>query len=223
MGQILTHLKEKHLITRSSSAIRIRKKPHFRDTHAKAWMYKDYKKITLGERIQVDHMSAKKNGITVKHFQAWDRKSKFIYAQLYSNATSQSAKKFLEELIAKFPFPIISIQVDGGSEFMGDFEAVCAVLNLELIVLPLASPKKSGGVERGNRIFREEFYARSLLSDSLGALRNELTRALVKYNNLSSSRCSRRINTNGVYSESQSRGCCMSLKVPELMQFVNFY
>jgi len=183
VGRILIHLKAKGLITKSLSAIRTRKKRNFNKSHAIRWSYKDYNKITLGERIQVDHMTVTKNGISLKHFQSWDRKSKFIHAQLYGDATSHSAKKFLLELLDNLPFPIISIQVDGGSEFMGEFEAACLDLGIELIVLPPASPDKNGGVERGNRIFREEFFARPTLSDSLGAFRIDLKGALKKYNN----------------------------------------
>ena len=110
----------------------------------------------MGERLQIDHMTARKNGVTVKHFQAWDRRSKFIYAQVYSNAKSATAKKFLQELLAQLPFSLHSLQVDGGSEFMGEFEQACSDLKLELMVLPPAKPQYNGGVERGNRIFREE-------------------------------------------------------------------
>jgi len=124
-----------------------------------------------------------KNGITIKHFQAWDRCSKFIDAQVYSHAKSSSAKRFLLDFVAKAPFTIQSIQVDGGSEFMAEFEDACATLKIPLIVLPPSRPKYNGGVERGNRIFREEFYERhDLLADSLGSMRFELKRAITKYN-----------------------------------------
>ena len=77
---------------------------------------------------------------------------------------------------------LVSIQVDGGLEFKGEFEQACEELDIELIVLPPASPKKNGGVECGNRVFREEFYDQPLLADSLGGLRNELKQAFNKYN-----------------------------------------
>jgi putative transposase len=182
VGRILRFLMEKGLITRSASAIRSRKKRNFKKGHAKQWSYKEYNAMGLGERMQVDHMTATQNGVRVKHFQAWERQSKFIHAQIYGNATSRSAKKFLEELMAQSPFKIESIQVDGGSEFMGEFEQACCELGLELIVLPPASPKYNGGVERGNRTFREEFYDRASLCDTLGALRNALAKAVSKYN-----------------------------------------
>jgi len=48
---------------------------------------------------------------------------------------------------------------------------------------PPCQPKYNGGVERGNRTFKEEFYYRNdLLADSIGAIRYELKKALEKYN-----------------------------------------
>ncbi len=77
--------------------------------------------MEMGERVQIDHMTITKNGVTAKHFQAWERKSKFIHAQVYSHAKATAAKRFLVALLEKAPFTIKSIQVDGGSEFMAQF------------------------------------------------------------------------------------------------------
>lgn len=139
--------------------------------------------MEVGERVQIDHMTVTKNGTGFKHFQGWDRKSKYIDAQVYSNATSSSAKRFLLDFVQSAPFKIQSIQVDGGSEFIDEFEEACAKLEIPLIVLPPKKPTYNGGVERGNRTFREEFYERpDLLADSVGAMRYELRNALNKYN-----------------------------------------
>lgn len=183
VGRILKHLKEKGIIQRSLSALRQKRKRSFSKGYSQRWKYKDYNKMKLGERVQIDHMTATKNGVTLKHFQAWDRRSKYIDANVYSNAKASSAKRFLLEFVKNCPFDILSIQVDGGSEFMAEFEEACATLGIPLIVLPPARPKYNGGVERGNRIFREEFYARKdLLADSIGAFRYDLRRAVEKYN-----------------------------------------
>ena len=81
------------------------------------------------------------------------------------------------------PYKIRSIQVDGGSEFMADFETECERLAIPLIVLPPSRPKYNGGVERGNRTFREDFYDEpAILADSIGALRFDLKKAVTKYN-----------------------------------------
>lgn len=182
VGRILKSLKEKGLVTRSASALRAKRKRVYRK-HAQPWTYKKYDTMVLGERVQVDHMTVTKNGIVVKHFQAWERISKYMHAAVYSNANSSSAKRFLLELVKNAPFKILSLQVDGGSEFMKEFEEACAELNIPLMVLPPSKPQYNGGVERGNRTLREEFYnLPSLLEDSVRGIQAELQKAIAKYN-----------------------------------------
>jgi len=182
VGRVLKNLVDSGKVQRSCSAIQKKRKRSFRK-HAKRWQYGENTPKKPGEMVQLDHMSVSKNGIYFKDFQAWDPSSKYVYAQVFSNATSSSAKKFLEQLIESAPFKIKSIQVDGGSEFMADFELACYDLGIELYVLPPKKPKYNGGVERSNRIFREEFYARKdLLADSIGELKFHLKKAVQKYN-----------------------------------------
>ena len=49
-----------------------------------------------------------------------------------------------------------AIQVDGGSEFQGEFEQACRERGIRLFVLP-HSPKLNDYVERGHRTHQEEF------------------------------------------------------------------
>ena len=107
-----------------------------------------------GEMVQIDHISVSKNNTYLKDFQAWDPISKYVDAQVFSNATSHSAKKFLHQLITNTPFKISSIQIDSGSEFMAEFEQACADLDIALFVLPPKKPQYNGGVERSDRTFR---------------------------------------------------------------------
>ena len=55
------------------------------------------------------------------------------------------------------PFPVKAIQVDGGSEFQGEFEEACKQHGILLFVLPPHSPKLNGYVERAHRTRLEEF------------------------------------------------------------------
>ena len=121
VGRILTRILARGLVDRSRSAPRKKRKRNFGKRHARPWTWKKYSTMELGERVQVDHMSVVKNGVACKHFQAWERHCKFIHARLYPEATAAAAKAFLLDLIKKTPFRIISIQVDGGSEFYGRF------------------------------------------------------------------------------------------------------
>ena len=57
------------------------------------------------------------------------------------------------------PFMVEGIQVDGGSEFMAEFETACQARKLKLYVLPPRMPQLNGGVERCNGAWRYEFYA----------------------------------------------------------------
>jgi transposase InsO family protein len=139
--------------------------------------------MQVGERVQVDHMSVTKNGKDYKHFALWDRISKTFFAVVYPEADSKTAAKFLAKAIEKLPFLILSLQVDGGSEFMGDFEEECRLRKIPLFVIPPASPKNNGGVEHSNRTLREEFYARADLQEtSLEGMRLELAKFVKKYN-----------------------------------------
>jgi len=54
-------------------------------------------------------------------------------------------------LLKRMPFPIKTIQVDGGSEFQDAFEEECHRRGIKLFVLPPRSPKFNGHVERAQR------------------------------------------------------------------------
>jgi len=182
VGRVIKNFQDRGLIQKSISAPRMRRRRRFKG-HAKAWEY-NMKATKPGEMIQIDHMSVSKNQLSIKHFQAWDPKSKFIFADVFSRASSSVAKTFLHAFIKQAPFKITSIQVDGGSEFMKEFEEECFKLGIKLFVLPPKRPQYNGGVERGNRIFREEFYERKdLIADSIGAMSFDLKISIKKYNN----------------------------------------
>jgi len=82
------------------------------------------------------------------------------YHRAYSCATAHNARCFLEVLRRELPVPLHSIQVDGGSEFMAEFEAACREAQIPLYVLPPRRPQYNGCVERANATTRYEFYAR---------------------------------------------------------------
>lgn len=181
VGRVLSMLKQAGKIPLNPGVKKVRRRRVF-NGHAKAWRYGD-KARTPGALVQFDHMSVSKHNCHFKHFQAYDPVTKRVFAELHSNATSRSAKAFLLNVIRDFPFKVMSIQVDGGSEFMSDFELACQELEIELFVLPPRRPQWNGGVERANRTFREDFYARTdLLSEGIEEFREALKKALFKYN-----------------------------------------
>jgi transposase InsO family protein len=114
------------------------------------------------------------SNIRVKHFQATCPITRISIAAAYSNATSRSARNFLSKVIKQLPFPVLSIQVDGGAEFMKEFEQACSLLNIPLFVLPPRSPKCNANVERANGTFRYEFYQSNTFAHSIGEINNKL-------------------------------------------------
>jgi len=123
-------------------------------------MPKNYRVSHPGDLVQLDTLSI---GIaperTIKQFTAYDPKAKWTVAQPFNRATAKAASIFLDKILAEMPFKVKAIQVDGGSEFMADFEKACANKGLALFVLPPRSPELNGAVERCNGSWRYEFYA----------------------------------------------------------------
>lgn len=180
VGRVIAKLLKQGKIKLSLSYARVKRRRKF-DAYAKKWRY-GMRATMPGELVQIDHMTVTKNNICMKHFQAWDPITKVIIADVVCDATSTAAAKFLYKVIEQMPFTIKSIQVDGGSEFMKYFEEACKSMKIELYVLPPSRPQYNGGVERGNRTFREEFYAKNILAESVGEFKYHLSKAVQKYN-----------------------------------------
>ena len=120
---------------------------------------KGMKPKQVGELIQIDHMTVNIPGVGErKEFHAICPISKFMVSKTYKTATSLSGKDFFHYAQANFPFPILSAQVDGGSEFMDEFEIAFEKTGIPLFVLPPRSPELNGNVERSHGTFRYEFY-----------------------------------------------------------------
>ena len=183
VGRIIAYLVKRGQI-QPASFFYTRKKVRSRlfNNHAQRWK-KNMKAKEAGELLQIDHMSVYiASGFRIKHFQAICPVTKMVVEQAYSRATSSVAKQFLEFVQTKLPFEIKSIQVDGGSEFMKEFELVCKDLGIPLYVLPPKSPEYNGNVERANGAAKFEFYAFYTGLLNLSTLRKNLQQYVEKYN-----------------------------------------
>ncbi len=113
-----------------------------------------------GDVVQIDTLSIYPlPGVSIKHFNAYDPFAKWTVARPCKRATAKNAAEFLDAVLMQMPDPVKAIQIDGGSEFMAEFEQACANKNLPLYVLPPRSPKLNGAVERCNGAWRYVFYA----------------------------------------------------------------
>ena len=123
-------------------------------------------------------------GVIRKHFTARDVVSKWDVVGVYFQATARTAAEFLEALIARAPFTVRAIQIDGGSEFKAEFELLCQQRGIRLFVLPPRSPKLNGSVERAQRTHKEEFYNFIDWPGSIAELRRKLRRQETVYNTI---------------------------------------
>jgi len=157
IGRILSDLTRRRVLVEPPSA---RLRPHSR--HARPYAIrkpKEHPVAAPGDLVQVDTMHLTPlPGVERRHFSAVDVVSRWSVTGVRARATAGTATDFLDELEARTPFPIRALQVDGGSEFMAEFETACQERGLALFVLPPRSPKLNGHVERANRTHRQEFW-----------------------------------------------------------------
>jgi putative transposase len=158
VGRILRRLKEQGVLVEAPrQALSARKRPWLRPYAVRK--PKDYRVALPGDLVQVDTLDLRPlPGVVLKQFTARDVVSRWDVLMAASQATAHSARRFLDILQERMPFPIRAIQVDGGSEFQAVFEEACQQRGIRLFVLPPRSPKLNGHVERANRTHTEEFY-----------------------------------------------------------------
>ena len=134
-------------VIRRASACEGRLKPKRRRSFAKwarRWKYGSRARAA-GELVQIDHMTYLRDGQAIKEFRAICPVTRFMTTRVYSRATAGNARRFLMDLLAAVPFPLLSIQVDGGSEFMAQFEDACEQLRIARLQNPKRVSCRLGG------------------------------------------------------------------------------
>lgn len=158
VGRILGYLKRRGLLHDPPKTVEIVKRRHKKRPYALR-KPKNYAVDQPGDLVQIDTLDVKlMPGVCFKHFTARDMVSRWDVLQACSRATANNAKGFLETVQDRLPFPLKAVQVDGGSEFMAEFEQACQEKGIQLFILPPRSPKLNGCVERAQRTHTEEFY-----------------------------------------------------------------
>jgi putative transposase len=146
---------------------------------------KGYEVTRPGDLVQVDTLDVRPlPGYIHKHFSLVDCVSRYALTEIRGRATARTAQESLALMLARAPFPIRAIQVDGGSEFMAEFEDFCQQREIRLFVLPPRSPKLNGQVERSQRTHTEEFYECTDAGHTVGELARALANWEVIYNTI---------------------------------------
>ena len=157
VGRILSYLRRRGQLPTPMRRISARKRPRLRPYAVRK--PKGYTVEAPGDLVQLDTLDV--DPVPWKHlkqFTAHDVISRYGVLDLHERATANTATQALDAMIDRMPFPIKAIQIDGGSEFMAEFEESCRDRGIQLFVLPPRSPKLNGVVERANRTHTEEFY-----------------------------------------------------------------
>jgi len=119
----------------------------------------DWAVVRPGDLVQIDTVEIRPSADhPFKQFTARDVISRWDTLEVRRSATARMASEILDALAERMPFPVRAISVDGGSEFMAEFEADCQARAIRLFVLPPRSPKLHGSVERANRTHTDEVY-----------------------------------------------------------------
>lgn len=169
VGRILTYLRRKRALPVPTRRISARKYHRLRPYAVRK--PREYRPIAPGDLVQIDTLDI--HPVPNKHFKqftAHDVVSRYGVLELHERATARTATLALGAVLDRMPFPVRAIQIDGGSEFMADFEEACRDRGVQLFVLPPRSPKLNGCVERGNRTHTEEFYAWTIAHPSVAGL-----------------------------------------------------
>lgn len=174
VGRILRRLKDRGaLVEPLRGRLAARRQPWARPYATRK--PKAYAVRAPGDLVEVDTLDVRpKDGVLVKHFTGRDVISRWDVLEAHTRATAGTAEHFLDSLLTRMPFPIQAVQVDGGSEFAGEFEAACQRRGIRLFILPPQSPKLNGHVERAHRTHREEFYEVTDLVWTLPELNHDL-------------------------------------------------
>ena len=184
VGRVISYLKSRKAIPESNYKKRWKAKRRHKRPYA-IRKPKDYSISKPGDIVQIDTLDINPfPSQHFKHFTARDVVSRWDVIEVYPKASSRQARHFLYSLIERLPFKPKAVQVDGGSEFMAEFEQACSDLGIQLFVLPPRSPKLNGKVERAHRTHLDEFYAFCVPLGDLEEINKELRKWEWVYNNI---------------------------------------
>jgi transposase InsO family protein len=145
-----------------------------------------------GQKIQMDvkYVPRKPGQPQFYQYQAKDLFTKLRFFRVYDELSAQNSADFASRCLTFFPFPIRCFQTDHGIEFTYIFlhskrehplDAFCRSHNIHHSLIPVATPRYNGQVERANRTDMEEFYRRADWN-GLSSLRQKQLRYLAYYN-----------------------------------------
>ena len=155
-----------------------------------------------GELVEIDvkYVPGRIAGKRYFQYTAIDCASRWRHLAVYEEQTSFHSIRFLEEVIARFPHPILAVKTDNGSIFTNYYvgtnkrsdqtvktlhalDQFCAKRGIVHYLIDPGKPAQNGTVERSHRSDQESFYDRNTFL-SFKDLRQKLQNWNSEYNDL---------------------------------------
>ncbi len=160
---------------------KMRRYRNYKITRIKAAV--ELREKSLGSLVQVDT----KYFYVLNHkfyiFSAIDCKSRYGFLYCYRSILSHCAKDFIKRVREYFPFEILAINTDNGSEYLLEFHREIESWGIPHYFTSPHSPKQNGRVERLHQTAEYEYfnYQEDLL-DNLSAINQRCTAFNTTYN-----------------------------------------
>lgn len=134
-----------------------------------------FKIANPGDMVQMDtkHITAL-GGEKMYQFTAIDVLTKRRVLRIMRSNSSRNGKKFLNECLKYFPFPIKTVQTDNGPEFMGEFDKYLKKLNIAHYYTYPRHPKQNSYVENSHSSDEREFYGQGNTSSLLDVMQEKI-------------------------------------------------
>lgn len=114
-----------------------------------------------GEVVQIDAKYVWLQGIRKYQRTFIDIYTGLHHAVVVSNLEAQTTIEAFQEAQSGFPFSILGVQTDNGSENRGVFHQYLGTLGIAHYFIPKSSPNWNGAVERAHGVIDAEYYLNS--------------------------------------------------------------
>lgn len=143
---------------------------------------RELKDHSLGSLIQIDTKHVHILGNKFYIFAAIDCKSRLAFTYCYTSISSKSAKDFLLKVIQYFPFKVVAINTDNGSEYLMYFHQQAQKFGITHYFSHPHTPKMNSRVERLIQTLEYEFLSYQDLLPEIEDLRRLCDEFNIKYN-----------------------------------------
>lgn len=145
---------------------------------------KDFKATHPGHCIALDTIEIQKEGRRMYILVAIDLYTRTCFALGTKSHGSQTMAHFFYTVIQFFPYPVVNVLTDNGSEFKKYFSLLCGKKKLTHFHTYPRTPKMNAHCERLNRTLQEDFidYHTNLLFENVTAFNDKFREYITFYN-----------------------------------------